>query len=101
MTREFVIHCPRIVFDRFNVTLTNLPPDQAQAAGNAIDMFLWAFRDDAGHYPRIDLAGPPRLLVQPARGTFASGGVTIDFICDRTLDPSPVVVLNITVNPPP
>jgi hypothetical protein len=101
MPKEFVIHCPRIVFDRFNATVNQLPPDQALAVGNAIDMFLWAFRDDAGHYPRIDLAGPPRLLLQPTRGTFTSGVVRIDFVCDRTLDPSPVVVLSVTVAPSP
>jgi hypothetical protein len=100
MPREFVIHCPRIVFDRFNATVNQLSPDKAQAVDGAIDMFLWAFRDDSGHYPRIDLTGPPRLVLQPTHGTFVSGGVTIDFVCDRTLNPSPVVVLSITIAPP-
>jgi hypothetical protein len=99
MPSEFVIHCPRIVFDRFNAAVNQLPPEQAQAVGNAIDMFLWAFRDSEGQHPRVDLTGPPRLLVQPTRGSFTSGGVRIDFARDRTLDPSPVVVLSITVAP--
>jgi hypothetical protein len=100
MPKEFVIYCPRLMIDDFDDTVARLPDAQAQVASDAIDMFLWVFRDVDGRFPRIDVSGGPRVLLQPTRGSFTSGGVRIDFVCDRTLDPSPVVVLSISVARP-